>query len=130
MVLMCNMFCQGFSVIAFSSQTVLLYFYHKKSCLIMYFTYQVKCCHFFIVEIIVESVNLIQMSKQNRKVLSLSWRTIKFLRNCACTLSKPLQEVIVMHYEKMKTKYMKEDVWKSFFCKLTGWYLATSLRIN
>ena len=25
---------------------------------------------------------------------------------------------------------MKEDVWKSFFRKLTGWHLATSLQIN
>ena len=25
---------------------------------------------------------------------------------------------------------MKDDVWKSFFRKLAGWYLATSLRIN
>ena len=30
------------------------------------------------------------------------------------------EEVIVMHSEKKKTKYMKEDVWKSFFRKLAG----------
>ena len=43
-------------------------------------THQVRCCHFFIVEVIAESVNLIQMSKQNRKLLSTWWRTIRFLR--------------------------------------------------
>ena len=26
-----------------------------------------------------------------------------------------LEEVIVMHTQKMRAKYMKEDVWKSFF---------------
>ena len=25
------------------------------------------------------------------------------------------EEVLVMHSEEMKAKYMKEDVWKSFF---------------
>ena len=35
-----------------------------------------------------------------------------------------------MHSEKMKAKYMKEDVWKSFIRKLADWYLATSLQIN
>ena len=36
-------------------------------------------------------------------------------------------KVIVMYSEKMKAKYMKEDVRKSFFRKLAGWHLATSL---
>ena len=31
-------------------------------------THQVRCCHFLIVKIINVSVNLIQMSKQNRKL--------------------------------------------------------------
>ena len=35
-----------------------------------------------------------------------------------------------MHSEKMKEKYMKEDVWKSIFRKLAVWRLATSLPIN
>ena len=29
-----------------------------------------------------------------------------------------LEEVIVMHTQKMRAKYMKEDVWKSFFVNL------------
>ena len=49
MVLLCiNMLCQYFSV------TVNVF--HN--------THQVRCYHFFIVEIVVESVNLTQMSKQ------------------------------------------------------------------
>ena len=31
------------------------------------------------------------------------------------TFKTSSEEVIVMHSEKMKVKYMKEDVWKSFF---------------
>ena len=31
------------------------------------------------------------------------------------TFKASSEEVIVMHSEKMKVKYMKEDVWKSFF---------------
>ena len=48
-----------FSVIAFFSQT---YFHHKK---LFYNTHQLRCYNFFIVEIIVESLNLIKMLKQN-----------------------------------------------------------------
>ena len=44
-----------FSVIVFFSQTISAF----------YNTHQVRCYHFFIVEIIVESVNLIKMLKQN-----------------------------------------------------------------
>ena len=40
------------------------------------------------------------------------------------------EKVIVMYSKKMKAKYMKEDVWKSFFGYLPGWHLATSLQIN
>ena len=36
----------------------------------------------------------------------------------------------MMHFEKMKARYRNEDVWKSFFCKLAIWNLATSLQIN
>ena len=46
------------------------------------------------------------------------------------TLKISSEKVIVMPSEKMKAKYTKEDVWKSFFCKLLGWHLATSVRIN
>ena len=38
-------------------------------------------------------------------------------RDCAHTLSKWYSDI---HSEKMKAKYMKEDVWKSFFRKLAG----------
>ena len=48
-----------FSVIAFFSQT---YFHHKK---LFYNTHQLRCYNFFIVEIIVESLNFIKMLKQN-----------------------------------------------------------------
>ena len=40
------------------------------------------------------------------------------------------EQIIVMDFEKMKAKYMMEDVWKSFFRKILGWHLATSLQIN
>ena len=40
------------------------------------------------------------------------------------------EEVIVIHPEKMKVKYMKENVRKSFLLKLAGWHLTTSLQIN
>ena len=36
------------------------------------------------------------------------------------------EEVIVMHSEKMKAKYMKEDMWKSCFRERAGWHFATS----
>ena len=48
-----------FSVIAFFSQT---YFHHKK---LFYNTHQLRCYNFFIVKIIVESLNFIKMLKQN-----------------------------------------------------------------
>ena len=35
-----------------------------------------------------------------------------------------------MRSEKMKAKYLNRYLWKRFFRKLAGWYLATSLRIN
>ena len=40
------------------------------------------------------------------------------------------EKVIIIHFEKMKAKYMKEDVSKSFFRKLAGWHLVTLLQIN
>ena len=46
------------------------------------------------------------------------------------TFKPSWEEVIVMHSEKMKAKYMKEGVWKSFFRKLADWHRATSLQIN
>ena len=48
-----------FSVIACFFQT---YFHHKK---LFYNTHQLRCYNFFIVEIIVESLNFIKMLKQN-----------------------------------------------------------------
>ena len=44
-----------------------------------YGSWVISCCHFFIVEIINESVNLIDMSKSNGKLLLPSWRAIRFL---------------------------------------------------
>ena len=35
-----------------------------------------------------------------------------------------------MHSQKMKAKCVREGVWKSFFRKIAGWHLATSLQIN
>ena len=39
------------------------------------------------------------------------------------------EEVFAMRSEKMKAKYMKEDVRKRFFCKPASWHLATSSQI-
>ena len=64
MVLSCNVF-QDFSLSVFFSQTALGYFYHEKVVLCQ-FTHQLRCYHLFIVDIIVESVNLIQMSADVR----------------------------------------------------------------
>ena len=35
-----------------------------------------------------------------------------------------------MRAEKIKIKYMKGDMWKSFFHKLADWHLTTALQIN
>ena len=40
----------------------------------------------------------------------ISWKKL-----CSHTFKASLEEVFVMHSEKKKAKYMKEDVWKSFF---------------
>ena len=37
---------------------------------------------------------------------------------CSHTLKASLEEVIVTRSYKMKAKYMKEDMWKSFFVNL------------
>ena len=47
---------------------------------------------------------------------------------CSQTFKASLEELIVMHSEKMKAKYMKEDVWKSLFlltCRLASRNLKT-----
>ena len=49
---------------------------------------------------------------------------------CSHTLKVSLEEVIIMLSEKMKAKFVKEDMRKSFFRKLAGSHLATSLQIN
>ena len=50
---------------------------------------------------------------------------------CSQTFKATLEEVILMHSEKMKAKHMKEDVRKSFFFRnIVGWHLGTSLQIN
>ena len=53
MFLLCNMLCQDISITVFFS---LKHIFIIK-------THQVRCYHFFIVETVAESVNLIQMSK-------------------------------------------------------------------
>ena len=40
----------------------------------------------------------------------ISWKKL-----CSHTFKISSEEVIVMRSEKMKVKYIKEDVWKSFF---------------
>ena len=40
----------------------------------------------------------------------ISWKKL-----CSHNFKISSEEVIVMRSEKMKVKYMKEDVWKSFF---------------
>ena len=40
----------------------------------------------------------------------ISWKKL-----CSHTFKPYLEEVIGVHHEKMKAKYMKEDVWKSFY---------------
>ena len=55
MLMSCNMFCPDFSVVFSLKQ------FHD--ILIMKTTHQVRCYHFFILEIIVESVNVIEISK-------------------------------------------------------------------
>ena len=83
MVLLCNIFCQCFSVTIF-------FLIHD------YNTHQVRCYHLFIVEITVESVNLIQMSKQNRKLFPHDGEQLGFYKKvhqnteqkegCSCNL--------------------------------------------
>ena len=51
-------------------------------------------------------------------------------KKCSRTFKASWEEVFVMRSEKKKDKYMKLDVWKSLFRKLTSWNLATSLRSN
>ena len=46
----------------------------------------------------------------------ISWKKL-----CSHTFKASSEEVIMMHSEKMKAKYMKEDMWKSFFRNLAGW---------
>ena len=49
---------------------------------------------------------------------------------CSHAFKASSEEVIVMRSLKMKSKYMKEDMWDSFFRKLAGWHLATSVQIT
>ena len=71
-------------VTCFAKVFLLLFFFSLKHDIfitkkLFYNTSQVRYYHFFIVEINVKSVNLIQTSKLNRKLLSPWWRTIRFL---------------------------------------------------
>ena len=51
-------------------------------------------------------------------------------KECSHNLKDLSKRVIVVRSEKMKAKYLKEYLWKSFFRNLAGWYLGTSLRKN
>ena len=62
--------------------------------------------------------------------VTLLFAYISWKKFCWHTFKASSEGVIVMRFQKMKTKYMKEDMWKSFFRKLAGWHIATSLRIN
>ena len=62
--------------------------------------------------------------------MSLLFAYISLMKLCSHTFKVSSEEVILMRSEKMKAKHMKEDVRKSFFRKLAGWHLATSLPIN
>ena len=55
----------------------------------------------------------------------ISWKKL-----CSHTFKASSEEVIAVHSEKMKAKYIKKDVWNSFFRKLSAWHLATLLQIN
>ena len=63
---MTEWFCH---VTCFAKVFLLLLFFLKHD---IFITHQVRCYHFFISEIIVESVNLIQMSN---RIESFIWRT-------------------------------------------------------
>ena len=52
----------------------------------------------------------------------MNWKKL-----CSHTFKAFSEEVIVMHSEKRKEKYMQEDVWKFFF---EGWNLDTLLEVN
>ena len=52
---------------------------------------------------------------------TLFFAYIPWKKCCSHTFRVSSKEVTVMHSEKLKAKYMKEDVWKSFFHKLAGW---------
>ena len=76
-----------------------------------------------------------KLTKMNRNwagklqvILLFGYITRKKL--CSQTFKASSEEVIVMRSEKMKEKYMKEDVWKSSFHKLAGCHLAITLRTN
>ena len=53
--------------------------------------------------------------------VTLLFTCISSKKLCSHTFKTSSEEVIAMHSEKMKTKYIKEDVWKRFFlytCRL------------
>ena len=54
----------------------------------------------------------------NRQITSNT--TFRWKKLYSHTFKPYPEELIVIHPEKMKVKYMNEDVWKSFLCKLAG----------
>ena len=87
--------------------------------------HQVRCYHFYIVEIVAESVNLIQMSKQNRKLLSPWWRTIRFLWKS--TYQNTEQDVLVIFLFARNKEF--QLIWQKLYSReLTlYWYIITIL---
>ena len=53
--------------------------------------------------------------EQVKLQVTLLFAYISWKKLFSHTFKASLEEVIVMHSEKMKAKYMKDDVWKSFF---------------
>ena len=55
----------------------------------------------------------------------ISWK-----KECSHNFNVSSEETTAMRYERIKAKYIKEYVWKSFFCKLADWHLSPLLQIN
>ena len=78
----------------------LQHFYHKA---FVNNAHQVRCYHFFIFEVIAESVNLITDVKIEQKIISPWWRTITFLKNLhQNTQSKKKDVLVIILLQKTK----------------------------
>ena len=68
----------------------------------------------------------------NMKIVDLdeSWLNREISSDTTFRWKRLLKEVIVMHSEKMKAKYMKKDAWKSFFVSLQADILQLHYRLT